>query len=80
MIGFIDNSWLQPACVTFSYNPSFGESLFQRLHALPATRQPLFPQADTVVASADSQHVTAQTPAHAPSNGIDVENGGLPFV
>jgi len=48
--------------------------LLNRLDTFPSAAQPLLPQADTVVASADGQYVTAQTPAHAPGDSIDVEN------
>jgi hypothetical protein len=58
----------------------FGVLLLDCLHTLPSTAQPLFPQADAVVAGADSQYVAAQAPAHAPGDGIDVENGGLPVT
>jgi hypothetical protein len=54
--------------------------LFDRLDTLPATAQPLFPQADAVVASADSQYVAAQAPADAPGDRIDIENSGLPLA
>jgi hypothetical protein len=51
-----------------------------RLDTIPSTTQPLLPQADPVVTSADSQDVAAQAPAYTPSGGIDVENRGLPVV
>jgi hypothetical protein len=58
----------------------FDVLLFDCLDALPPTAQPLFPQADAVVAGADSQYIAAQTPADAPGDSIDVENGGLPIT
>lgn len=54
--------------------------LLDRLDTLPSAAQPLLPQADPIVASADREHVTAQTPAHAPGHGIDVEHGGFPVI
>jgi hypothetical protein len=54
--------------------------LFDCLDTLPSTAQPLLPQADPVVSSADSEHVTTQTPAHAPGDGIDIEDGGFPVI
>jgi hypothetical protein len=66
--------------MVFDYRVIWSCLLLNRLDALPTTTQPLFPQADSVVAGADSQHVAAQAPAHAPGDGIDVENRGLPFT
>ena len=40
--------------------------LLYRLDAMPFPLQVLLPQGDLVVASADGQHVPAQTPAHPP--------------
>lgn len=49
--------------------------LLQCLDTLPSAAQPLFPQADPVVASADCQHIPTQTPTHAPRDRIDIECG-----
>jgi hypothetical protein len=51
-----------------------------RLDTIPSAAQPLLPQADPVVAGADSQNVAAQAPADTPCGGIDVEYGRLPVV
>lgn len=60
-------------CVARSYS-----SLLNCLDTFPSTAQPLLPQADSVVASADGQHVTAETPAYTPCGGVDVEDSGFP--
>jgi len=54
--------------------------LFNRLDTVPSTTQSLLPQADAVIASADSEHVAAQAPAYAPRGGVNVEDGRFPFV
>lgn len=59
----------------FAPKPS---SLLNRLHTLPSTAQSLLPQADPVVACADSEHVSAQTPRNAPGGCFDVEYRRLP--
>ena len=53
--------------------------LLDPLDAVPLPSQVLFPQADLVVATADGQDVTAETPAHAPEHGVEVQDGAFPF-
>jgi hypothetical protein len=50
------------------------------LHAIPSTAQPLLPQADSVVAGADSEHIAAETPAYAPCSSVDVKHGRFPVI
>jgi hypothetical protein len=50
------------------------------LHAIPSTAQPLLPQADSVVAGADGEYITAETPAHTPCSSVDVKYGGFPVI
>lgn len=54
--------------------------ILDRLDALPAAAQPLLPQTDPIVACADGQDIAAQTPAHTPGDGINVQGGRLPFT
>lgn len=51
-----------------------------RLDALPATAQLLLPQADAVIAAADSQNVTRHAPAAAPHNDLEFQNLALPVA
>jgi hypothetical protein len=73
-----------PCLYTYANEPRLRPAklilLFDCLDTLPSTAQPLLPQADPVVSSADSEHVAAQAPAHAPGDGIDVEDGGFPVI
>lgn len=62
------------ALLSSLHRPSSYHLLLNRLDTFPSAAQPLLPQANTVVAGADGQHVTAQTPAYAPGDSIDVEN------
>lgn len=54
--------------------------LLNRLDAFPSAAQSLLPQADPVVASADCEGIAAQTPAHAPCGGVDVNLGAFPLA
>ena len=47
---------------------------------MPFPLQVLLPQGDLVVASTDSQHVPAQTPAHPPQHGVELQDGRFPLV
>ena len=62
------------------YPYSLYSLLLNCLYAIPSTAQPLLPQADSVVAGADSEHITAETPAHAPCSSIDVKYGRFPVI
>jgi hypothetical protein len=53
--------------------------LLNCLDALPSSAQPLFPKTDTVIPSADGEHVPTQTPAHAPCNRVDVDSCRFPL-
>jgi hypothetical protein len=52
--------------------------LFNGLDAVPSAFKALLPQADSVVTAADSQNVTAQTPADTPDDSIELEFCALP--
>lgn len=53
--------------------------LLNGLDTIPATTQPLLPQADPIVTRADSENVATQAPADTPCDSIDVEDSGFPF-
>lgn len=55
-------------------------SFFDGLDALPATTQPLLPQADPIVSRADSQNITAQTPADTPCDSFNIKHRGFPIA
>lgn len=52
--------------------------LLNGLDAIPSTLEALLPQADSIVTAADSQNVTAQTPADTPDDSIKLEFRALP--
>jgi hypothetical protein len=52
--------------------------LLNGLDAVPSTFEALLPQADSVVTTADSQDVTAQTPADTPDDSLEFEFCALP--
>ena len=52
--------------------------LLDGLDAVPSTLEALLPQADSVITTADSQNVTAQTPADTPDDSIKLEFCALP--
>lgn len=51
-----------------------------RLDALPTTAQLLLPQADAVIATTNSQHITRHAPAAAPHNDLELQNLALPVA
>lgn len=52
--------------------------LLDGFDAIPSALEALLPQADSVVTTADSQDVAAQTPADTPDNSIKLELCALP--
>ena len=49
--------------------------LFNSLNAMPPSAQPLLPQADAVVTTADGKDISAEAPAHAPGDCLDIQDG-----
>lgn len=54
--------------------------LLYPLDAIPLPFQVLLPQADLVVASTDSQHVSTQTPTYPPQYSVELQNRRFPLV
>jgi hypothetical protein len=66
---------LYACCSSIQYScPLF----LNRLDAFPATAQLLLPQANAVVASADSQHVAGHAPAATPYDDLEFQHLALP--
>jgi hypothetical protein len=65
--------------VSSSY-PSSKHLLLNRLDTVPPAAQPLLPQTNSVVASADREHIAAEAPAYTPCGGVDVEDCRFPVV
>lgn len=67
-------------CLERQATPQASALFLNALNTLPFTPQVLLPQADLVIRTADSQHITAQAPAHPPDRRLKVQHLALPLA